>query len=553
MLLTLLLLPFLSTAQSSKSSPIPKKDECIVSGMVVKLAGSEPLKNARVQLLNQDDRAESHSVVTDAGGRFDLRGLDPGRYCLAVHKDGFVTQAYGQKKPDDPGAILTLRAKQEVKDLLFRLIPSAVIAGRVINDDGDPLPWVQVSALREAYAAGKKTLFSETTVPTNDLGEYRLFGLPPGRYFVRADYKPNERITGRGEVEGRDDVEPRGYVPMYYPSSTEPARATPMTVKAGEEIPALEVLLRRVEVFTVRGRIYSMTSRRSSPNYNVFLSPRGEEAWLSLPQRDAIMDEKDSTFTFRDVLPGPYVLGAFWLDEGKRYQAYQSIDVGNADVEGVGLTLAPGMSLNGRVTWDGQPTLEKNRLTVYLRGADGVYGYGGRANIAPPWTFVLTDVYELTYRIGVAGLCNDCYLKALRYGGSTSPEDTFTPARGSNAVLELTISSKGAQVRGSVADADNLPAVGVWVILVPDEAHRSSRRLYKSASTDQYGRFELRGIAPGDYKLFSWEDVESGSWEDPDFLRDFEKQGEKISLQEGDQKTVSVTAIRTESLEQKQP
>ena len=193
MLLTLLLLPFLSTAQSSKSSPIPKKDECIVSGMVVKLAGSEPLKNARVQLLNQDDRAESHSVVTDAGGRFDLRGLDPGRYRLAVHKDGFVTQAYGQKKPDDPGAILTLRAKQEVKDLLFRLIPSAVIAGRVINDDGDPLPWVQVSALREAYAAGKKTLFSETTVPTNDLGEYRLFGLPPAAIsFAQTTSQMNE-------------------------------------------------------------------------------------------------------------------------------------------------------------------------------------------------------------------------------------------------------------------------------------------------------------------------------------------------------------------------
>jgi len=468
-----------------------------------------------------------------------------------VHRDGFVTQAYGQKKPNDPGALLTLRARQEVKDLLFRLIPSAVIAGRVINDDGDPLPWVQVSALRETYAGGKKTLFSETTVPTNDLGEYRLFGLPPGRYFIRADYKPNERITGRGEREWQDDVEPLGYVPMYYPSGTEPARASPLTVKAGEEIPALEVLLRRVEVFTVRGRIYSTASRRSNPNFNVFLSPRDEEAWFSLPERDAIMDEKDSTFTFRDVLPGSYVLGAFWLDEGKTYQAYQSIDVGNADVEGVALTVAPGMSLNGRVTWDGQPTLERNRMTVYLRGADGVHGFGGRANVTPPWTFVLNDVYELTYRIGIAGLCNDCYLKALRYGSSTSPDDTFTPARGSNAALELTISSKGAQVRGSVTDADNLPAVGVWVILVPDEAHRGSKRLYKSVSTDQYGRFELHGIVPGDYKLFSWEEVESGSWEDPEFLKDFEKQGEKISLQEGEQKTVNVTAIRTEALEPK--
>lgn len=553
-LLTLLLFPSFSAAQAQKSSSIPKKDECKISGMVVKLAGSEPLKNARIRLLSQDDRAESHSTATDAGGRFDLKGIDPGRYRLVVHRDGFVTQEYGQKRPDDPGAILTLRAKQEMSDLLFRLIPSAVIAGRVINEDGDPLPWAQVSALREVYAGGKKTLSPETTVPTNDLGEYRLFDLSPGRYFIRAEYKPGERITGRGEVQGRgDDDAPRGYVPMYYPSSTEPARAASVAVKAGEEIPGLEVLLRRVEVFNVRGRIYNITSPRSNSNYNVFLSPRDGDGWLSLPRRDAILDYKNGAFTIRDVLPGPYILSALWFDEGKRYQAYQSIDVGNADVEGVGLSLVPGMSLNGRVLWDGQSTLDTYRLSVYLRGADAVYGFGGHATVTPPWTFVLNDIYDLTYRVGVAGLCNDCYLKALRYGGATSPEDTFTPARGSNAPLELTISSKGARLRGSVTDADNLPAVGVWVIVVPDEAHRSSRRLYKSVSTDQYGRFELRGIVPGDYKLFSWEEVESGAWEDPEFLREFEAKGEKVSLQEGDQKTVDLTAIRTNTPESAKP
>ena len=553
--LTLLLFPVSSPAQAPKISSDPKRDECKISGMVVKLAGSEPLKNARIRLLSQDDHGESRSTTTDAGGRFDLKGIDPGRYRLVVRRDGYVAQEFGQKKPDDPGAILTLRAKQEINDLLFRLIPSAVITGRVINDDGDPLPWVQVNALREVYAGGKKTLSSETTVPTNDLGEYRLFDLRPGRYFIRAEYKPGERITGRGEVQGRgDDGAPQGFVPMYYPSSTDPARAVTVAVKAGEEIPALEVLLRRVEVFSVRGRVYNMALRRSNASYNVFLSPRDGDGWLSLPQRDAIVDDKNGAFTIHDLLPGPYVLGAFWLDEGKRYQAYQSIDVGNADVEGVGLTLLPGMSLNGRVAWDGQPTFDTTyRLSVYLRAADNVSGYFGHATVTPPWTFVLNDIHDLTYRVGVSGLCNDCYLKALRYGGGSSPEDTFTPARGSNAALELTVSSKGARIRGSVADTDNLPAIGVWVILVPDEARRSSRRLYKSASTDQYGRFELRGIAPGDYKLFSWEEVESGAWEDPEFLKDFEAKGEKISLQESDQKTLNVTAIRTSTRESAKP
>ena len=454
-----LLLPSITPQSTSAQTP-PKKDECRIAGTVVKLAGSEPLKNARVRLLSQDDRAVSREVVTDAGGRFDLKGISPGRYRLVVHRDGFVSQAYGQKKIDDPGAILALRANQEIKDLLFRLVPSAVIAGRVINDDGDPMPWVQVNALREAYFGGKKTLFPETTVTTNDLGEYRLFGIPAGRYFIRAEYKPNERISGRGEFDGVDDEEPRGYAPMYYPSGTEPARASTVAVKAGEEIPGLEVLLRRVEVFTVRGRLYNTIARRSNANYNLSLSPRGEDAWLSLPQRDAFVDDKNGTFAFRGVLPGPYLLGAFLVDEGRRYQAFQSIDVGNADVDGIGLTVVPGMSVSGRLTWDGQPASDRNRLVVYLRAVDGFPGYPSRASIAPPWMFVLNDVYDLTYRVSVGGLCDDCYLRAVRYAGATSSEDTFTPARGSNGALEVTISSKGARVRGSVVDEDNLPAVG---------------------------------------------------------------------------------------------
>ncbi len=178
---------FAQVPSRSSNSDLSKREECSISGMVIKLAGSEPLKGARIQLRSADDRARAVTTVTDVGGRFELQGIVPGRYHLGVFRIGFVDQQYGQRKPGGPGAILTLRANQDVKDLLFRLIPSAVIAGRVINEEGEPLPWVQVSALREVYSSGKKDLSTETTVPTNDLGEYRLFGLRPGRYFIRAD------------------------------------------------------------------------------------------------------------------------------------------------------------------------------------------------------------------------------------------------------------------------------------------------------------------------------------------------------------------------------
>jgi hypothetical protein len=108
-------------------------------------------------------------------------------------------------------------------------------------------------------------------------------------------------------------------------------------------------------------------------------------------------------------------------------------------------------------------------------------------------------------------------------------------------------------VQGTVSDADGLPAVGVRVVLVPSAARRSQYRFYQIQTTDQYGHFDFRGIVPGDYKLFSWEEVETGAWEDPEFLKPVEEKGEAISVQEGDQKSINLTAIRTKAPEEAKP
>ncbi len=146
----------IASAQTASGNPPvirPKTDECTISGIVVKLAGSEPLKTATVQLQSLQDLAHTISVMTDMGGRFELKGIDPGRYRLKVSRTGFMTQEYGQKTPNDPGAEIRLSPGQNLRDLVFRLIPWAVIAGRVLDEEGEPLPWAQVSALREVYSS----------------------------------------------------------------------------------------------------------------------------------------------------------------------------------------------------------------------------------------------------------------------------------------------------------------------------------------------------------------------------------------------------------------
>jgi len=542
-----LLLVDIASAQTASSNPPvarPKTEECSVSGIVVKLAGGEPVKTATVQLQNLQDLGRTTSVVTDVSGRFELRGIDPGRYWLKVSRTGFVTQEYGQRTPNDPGAEIRLSAGQNLRDLLFRLIPWGVISGRILDEEGEPLPWAQVSALREVYSSGKRKLSPEALVPTNDLGDFRLFGLKPGRYFVSAKYKAGLHIVGRGEVreDDNDDFRPE-FMPIYYPNSPDPARASTIALKAGEEITSVEILLRPVATYRIRGRVYNMVAgRRSNTGVIVQLEQRNSNITWGSPDRQLNVEKTDGSFEIAGVLPGSYTLSAFWFEDGRRYQARQSIEVGNADLEGVNLAIMSGITIPGRIVWDGKPSLERDELLVSIAAADSMVSFNTPARVVGG-SFVLRDVFDGTYRLRVIGQSKDGYVKSVRYGSSESLDSGFTVFRGTQSSLEVTISSRGARIQGAVMDKDNLPVTGVWVVLVPDEAHRDQSRLFQKAAPDQFGHYLLRGIAPGDYKVFSWDEVEDGAWEDPDFLRTFEDRGQKVSVEEGDTKTLDIVTI----------
>lgn len=540
----------MARAQDSKSTTTPRKDQCTISGMVVKLAGDEPLRKARVRVESIEDRTHSISVVTDAGGHFEMKGVDPGSYHLHVSRVGFVTQEYGQRKPEGPGATLTLRPRQDMKDLVFRMIPSGVIAGRILDEDGEPLPSVRVSALREVYSEGKRNLAAGAYAESNDLGEYRLFGLAPGRYFISAVYSQWERTGGNG---AQDEAHPsaEGYAKMYYPGTPDRGKATPIAIKAGEEIPSIEILMHQVLVYHVRGRVYNQITHRPGSDSYVLLLPRASGRFGDFGDQFARVEKRDGSFDISEVLPGSYSLAAFWADQGKEYISRMPIEVGNADVEGVAVTIGAGSNINGHVVWDGRPSMDKDQMYVYLRSTDSTPFFSPGARVNLDGSFTVQEVGDGAYYVEPDGGSKDCYVKDVRYAGSSALEDGFTVARGSAATLEVTISSRGARVQGSVANDEGLPGAGVWVALVPDSAHQSQHRLYKSQTTDQYGHFDLRGIAPGDYQLFSWDQAEEGAWEDPEFMKPFveKKQGEKITVQEGDTKSVNVVVIKTASTE----
>jgi protocatechuate 3,4-dioxygenase beta subunit len=541
-----------ATAQTRNAAPDSTKQlPCSVSGLVVKLQGTVPLPSSTVRLQSVDDHTRTFSGVTDTNGQFEVKGIDPGRYRLRVIRNGYVTQEYGQRTPNDPGAILSLRSGQDLKELLFRMQPSAVVSGRIQNENGEPLPWVRVSALRATYRQGKRSLSNEVTVVTNDLGEYRLFGLRPGRYFLSAIYRPGQRLEPVEDDIDSEDAGKSGYVPTYYPGTSDPAKATALTIKTGDEISSMDLLLEPTTVYSVRGHVNILGARRNPNGVILALEARMTGLGWNVPPLRTVVDKPEGTFEIQNVLPGAYTLSAFLIDDGRRYQARQSVEVTNMDAEGIQLTPLPGMEVRGQVAWDPKPSFDKDgALTLSIRPTDSAFQIGAVARVAANVTFSLRDVFEGPYRLTTVGQSQDCYLKSVRYAGLEISEDEFNVVRGTQATLEVTISARGASVQGTVKDADGLPSSGVWVALVPEGARRSEFRLFKQTTTDQYGRYIIRGIAPGDYKLFSWEQVEANSWEDPDFLKPFEGKGQSVSVQDGDGKSIDLVAILSASHEQ---
>jgi hypothetical protein len=233
------------------------------------------------------------------------------------------------------------------------------------------------------------------------------------------------------------------------------------------------------------------------------------------------------------------------------------LNVGETNVNDVGITLTRGMSLSGRISVEGDQSLDPSEVQIWLKDNDDFFGNGAGSKIRPDGTLTFENVPEGNYEFEIygrpPGFSPDFYMKdALVNGESVLDKGLAVPASDSQRSVEVVISSAGARVDGTVTDENDLPTAGATVALVPEEGRRKMFRLYKDSTTDQYGKFVLRGIAPGKYKLFAWKDVENALWQDPDFLKRYEDQGKEITAEERGRITVQLKLAATQKSQPQQ-
>jgi hypothetical protein len=523
-------------AQKTPNPVANPAEQCTVQGVVLKAGTGEPLRKAAVQMWQEGEPGQPRDAVTDRMGHFELKNLDPGQYRLSVQRNGYVRQEYGQTKPGGESSLLTLSPGQKVSDIIIQLIPAAVIAGHVFDEDGEPVLGAQVTALRYAFENGQRELAHAGEARTNDLGEYRIYGLAPGQYIVEANKQPRLFAVLKAEP---------GYVPIYYPGVPDAARAAPIAVRAGDEFPSADITLQTTQTVTLRGRVLSGASAGPALHAHIYLVSQGPTTSGSHVTSQTLVNDPQGGFELRDVAPGSYFLYAFLYEGGRGEFARQPIEVANANLDGITLTVAPGVDVKGRLRVEGKLDSSVGSFQVSLSPKNSRLVFGGMPSdiVKPNGNFLLKSAFDDEYEINVDGLPGNYFLKSARMDGIDALTAGVTiDTKQTPGLLDILVSPDGARIDGVVSE-DHQPFQAASVTLVPDPPHRGEKRLFKSTTTDQLGHFLLQGIPPGDYKLFAWENIDPGAYMSSDFLLPFEDRGKSVQITEGSILSVQLDLI----------
>jgi hypothetical protein len=485
------------------------------------------------------------TVVTDRDGKFLFPDLDAGPYRLYVVAPGYVKQEYGQRTFPGQGTVLTLAAGQVMKDLVMNITLTGNVSGRLRDSSGQLAAGVPVQLLKPAYnSAGQKTFQTAGETRTNDRGEYRIYWVTPGRYFVAAGSPPGPAIgIGRGGQPATPNDPGESYLFSFYPGVTDLSLANSIDISSGNEATA-DFAVPNQQVYTVHGRVVDSTANVLPQAVTVSMSfamiTGGGASW----SMQAPYNAANGTFEIRDVVPGSYTLQVSASKSTSNAIGRVSLEVA-ANMPEVPVVLGSNFSVPARVRMDGLDQSGVERARIGFRSTNSTANLGSGASApSADGTFQFENVLPGEYQLTLNGMPPNYYIKEARFDRNdvlNQPLKFTGPAPG-GATVEVVISTTVGEITGVITDERSQPVGGVQAVLVPDQ-HRDRAELFKAATTDQTGRFQIANIVPGDYRLFSWETLESFGYFDPDLLKQSEPLAKAIHIAESSKQQVDVRVI----------
>lgn len=517
----------------------PEQKNPSVAGSVLSTTG-DPLKKAQITLRRTDGRGEAgYAASTDAAGVFRFADVEPGKYVLYVQRNGYISQQYSSL--GRAGSTFTLAPGQELTGVVVKLVPQGVISGKVTDEDGDPVAQCAVAVLSQRYFRGKRQYQPVGGTQVNDLGEFRLANLAPGQYLVSV--ASHGRAAGLVRADAPKNAPEESYATTYYPSATEPAQATPIVVTAGSDLRGLDIRLVKARTYHVRGKVIDGVTNLPLRDVSLNLTPADGKGVFGTGGNGASVRNAAGTFDIGRVLPGSYILMINHMNAGGRSFTQQSVEVTNESINGLVAITRPGLELSGSVRVDGNESVDFSSMRFSLEPAIGRTVYTVVIQPKPDGTFTIANVGSAKLRLQVINMPESTYFKSVRMGAQEMAGSVIDLSGGVGGPVEIVVSAKAGQISGTVKDAKQEPAANATVVLVPDSSRREQLHLYKRTAADQNGSFTLKGLAPGEYTLFSWESIEDGAWQDPAVLLKYESMGTKVKLEQGGAETAQVKMI----------
>ena len=434
--------------------------------------------------------------------------------------------------PSPNGGVTTI-------DLPFSLTaalpPGDVITGRVQTPEGEPIANVPVFALQFSYSIGRRSLRGVNSATTDDRGVYRIQSLAPGDYYVAAHYvQPANAVPGFRENYALDS---------YFPSTSDPASATFVNVRKGEESTA-DFRIQTMTHVRVSGKI--IPPNGPTPRYvtsSVFLVSQSNGTDLQPIVQAVDSNNNPSGFPFevRHVATGTYELFALLRDTSQYYFGRTTINVGGGDIAGISVPVHPGVPLNGQIVISSESeafalsTLRLSYNPKEIHAPASGQGIAAAAVVNSDGTFFSVGLPEGRYGItSISGLPGDAFVSDIRMDGTgVKPDGIITVGADQAVEVQLTIARNGGTIEGKVLDAMQQPVGRAAVTLVPNAPKRENSIFYKRAISNSDGTFTIRGIAPGEYKLFAWENLPTTADENPDFISSDEQRGVGLSIKQG--------------------
>ncbi len=550
------------TPQPPRDTSAPPTATARIAGRVVSADNGRAVKRARI-LATAAELPQARVGLTDDTGAYELADLPAGRYTVVASKTGFIALSYGQRRPLQAGTPLQLSDGQQLKGVDFALPRGGAIAGRILDEDGEPMPGATVRVMRFQYVQGDRQLVQAGTAQTDDRGQYRVWGLMPGDYYINASARgftagpgPAGRAGGPGGgraafAGGRfaapaDDQEPIAYAPTYFPGAASVKDATAVTLGVSQEALEVNFALQLVRTSRVSGRA-TTPGGAAATSGTVSLTPEASTSRgagrgpLGLSYGARI--QRDGSFTIGNVPPGRYTLRARSGDEADRaLYSQQALVVSGEDVAGLGVLLAAGGTISGRVSFQATELPVPTDLTSIRVTAppaeDGSFGAGGE-RVGKDGQFTFDGVPDGPRFIRAGGLPRGWALKSVLVSGR-DVIDTPVEIRSGQTLANVTLvfTDKQTQISGTIASPAGAPVTDFTVLAFPadDTLWRPQSRQIMTARPDQNGKYQLRGLPPGEYYLALVDPSEAGEWFEPAFLDPHRAGATRVTLGEGDLK-----------------